>query len=63
MNQATGVLILACVTAHKVERDAATNRGLLEAAGFVLLHDELVEMREGGGGAATFQWVLARRFI
>ena len=41
--------------------DAATNRRLLEAGGFTLLHDELVEMREGGGGAATFQWVLARR--
>ena len=39
--------------------DAATNRALLQAAGFALLHDELVEMREGGGGAATFQWVLA----
>lgn len=34
---------------------------LLEAAGFTLLHDELVEMREGGGGAATFQWVLASK--
>jgi SAM-dependent methyltransferase len=41
--------------------DAATNRALLEAAGFTLLHDEPVEMREGGGGAATFQWVLASK--
>ena len=41
--------------------DAATNRRLLQAAGFELLHDELLEMREGGGGAATFQWVLGRR--
>ncbi len=40
--------------------DAATNGRLLLQAGFELLHDELVEMREGGGGAATFQWVLAQ---
>ena len=41
--------------------DAAANRRLLEQAGFELLHDELVTMREGGGAEATFQWVLGRR--
>lgn len=40
--------------------DAATNRRLLGAAGLDVLHDELVEMREGRGVAATFQWVLAQ---
>ena len=39
--------------------DAATNRRLIEAAGFRVLHDELVTMREGGAVDATFQWVLA----
>ena len=39
--------------------DAATNRRLLEQAGFELLHDELVEMQEGGG-SVTFQWVLVQ---
>lgn len=37
-----------------------TNRRLLGEAGFELLRDELVTIREPEG-AATFQWVLARR--
>jgi len=37
-----------------------TNRHLLAGAGFELLRDELVTIREPEG-AATFQWVLARR--
>ena len=40
--------------------DAATNRRLLESAGFELLHDELITMREGGEADATFQWVVGR---
>lgn len=43
--------------------DPATNRRLLEQAGFELLHDELPAMREGGGNPATFQWVLATRAV
>ena len=43
--------------------DAATNRRLLEQAGFELLHDELLAMREGGVNLATFQWVLATRAV
>ena len=39
--------------------DAATNRELLHHAGFTLLVDEQVTMREPDG-LATFQWVLAR---
>ena len=41
--------------------DPATNRRLLREAGFELLHDERLAMREGGGGLATFHWVLGRR--
>ena len=37
-----------------------TNSRLLEGAGFTLLRDELVTIREPEGDA-TFQWVLARR--
>jgi hypothetical protein len=56
-----GLFLAALGVADEVSSfDAATNRRLLEAAGFAVLHDELVEMREGGGGAATFQWVLAQ---
>jgi len=36
------------------------NRRLLAEAGFELLHDEVITMREGDGGEAAFQWVLAR---
>lgn len=42
--------------------DAATNRQLLQQAGFELEIDELVTIREPEpDGEATFQWVLARR--
>lgn len=37
-----------------------TNRRLLERAGFALLRDELVTIREPEGDA-TFHWILARR--
>ena len=37
-----------------------TNRRLLDEAGFALLRDEVVTIREPEGNA-TFQWVLARR--
>ena len=37
-----------------------TNRGLLQDAGFALIRDELVTIREPEGDA-TFHWVLARR--
>ena len=40
--------------------DPAANRANLIAAGFTIDHDEIVEMREPDG-AATFQWVVARR--
>jgi SAM-dependent methyltransferase len=40
--------------------DAATNRALLRDAGFELLRDELVTIREPEGDA-TFHWVLGRR--
>jgi cyclopropane fatty-acyl-phospholipid synthase-like methyltransferase len=40
--------------------DAATNSRLIEEAGFELLVDEVVRMREPGGESA-FLWVLARR--
>ena len=40
--------------------DAATNRRLLRAAGFDLVMDEIVTMREPEG-EASFQWVLARQ--
>jgi SAM-dependent methyltransferase len=40
--------------------DAATNRRLIEAAGFAVLHDEVVTMCEGGSADSTFQWVLGR---
>jgi cyclopropane fatty-acyl-phospholipid synthase-like methyltransferase len=40
--------------------DAATNSRLVAEAGFELLRDEVVTMREPEGDA-TFQWVLARR--
>jgi hypothetical protein len=33
---------------------------LLAEAGFELLHDELIAMREGDEREASFQWVLAR---
>ena len=39
--------------------DAATNRRMLEAAGFAIEHDELVQETEDGSPIA-FQWVLAR---
>jgi SAM-dependent methyltransferase len=39
--------------------DAATNRRMLEAAGFAIEHDELVDEIEDGSPIA-FQWVLAR---
>ena len=38
---------------------AAVNRELLAGAGFALLHDEVVAMREDGAEAA-FQWALGR---
>jgi hypothetical protein len=40
--------------------DAETNRRLLAAAGFELVADEVVTMREPEG-KATFLWVLARK--
>jgi cyclopropane fatty-acyl-phospholipid synthase-like methyltransferase len=40
--------------------DADTNRRLLQEAGFELLIDEVVTMREPGGDA-TFLWVLAQK--
>ena len=40
--------------------DADTNRALLNAAGFELLHDEVVEMQEPEG-AASFLWALGRK--
>jgi hypothetical protein len=40
--------------------DAETNRRLVREAGFELLSDELVWMREPEGDAA-FLWVLARK--
>jgi hypothetical protein len=40
--------------------DAETNRGLLRRAGFDLLVDEVVQMREPEGPAA-FLWVIARK--
>ena len=40
--------------------DADTNRALLRGAGFELLRDELVTIREPEGDA-TFHWVLGRR--
>ncbi|MGH3091369.1 MAG: class I SAM-dependent methyltransferase, partial [Gaiellaceae bacterium] len=39
--------------------DAKTNRALLQQAGFALLVDEVVEMKEPDGPAA-FLWVLAQ---
>ncbi|MEU8636929.1 class I SAM-dependent methyltransferase [Amycolatopsis sp. NPDC048633] len=63
---------LGCSEANGVEDDwlgtpmffsshnAAENRRLLEAAGFTLVVDEPVTMREPEG-PATFHWVLARR--
>jgi cyclopropane fatty-acyl-phospholipid synthase-like methyltransferase len=42
--------------------DAPTNRRLLHDAGFELLDDKLVTLREPPpDGDATFEWVLARR--
>ena len=41
--------------------DADTNRGLVRAAGFELLRDEVVTMNEEGHGEATFLWVLAQK--
>jgi SAM-dependent methyltransferase len=40
--------------------DAETNKALLEAAGFELLHDEVVETHEPEG-AVSFLWTLARK--
>jgi ubiquinone/menaquinone biosynthesis C-methylase UbiE len=40
--------------------DADTNRALLSAAGFKLVLDEIVEMREPEG-PVTFLWVIARK--
>ena len=38
--------------------DAETNRALLEAAGFELLHDEVIAMHEPEG-PVSFLWTLA----
>jgi SAM-dependent methyltransferase len=40
--------------------DAETNRALLEAAGFELLHDEVIEMHEPEG-PVSFLWTLAQK--
>jgi SAM-dependent methyltransferase len=40
--------------------DRATNRALLESAGFQLLRDEVVAMREPEG-EVSFQWVVAEK--
>jgi len=41
--------------------DAATNRRLLDAAGFELIRDEVQGMVEEGHGEVRFLWVLARK--
>jgi SAM-dependent methyltransferase len=41
--------------------DAETNRGLVRAAGFESLLDEIVAMHEEGHGEARFLWVLGQR--
>lgn len=42
--------------------DAATNRLLLQAAGFALDVDEVLTMDEPSG-SSTFHWVLAHRIV